>query len=85
GALGKNQWIDFTVYVKQGSGFRHEDGIVTVWINGAQVFTSSLIPTATMSGTPYVIWGIGNYGGADEARWQYILARDISVTDRRIS
>jgi len=78
--LPKDQWVTFTIYVKQGSAFKSEDGTVTIWINGNQVFSSNTFSTATVSGTPYVIWGIGNYGGPLEAQGQYINVKDVTVT-----
>jgi len=80
--LPKDQWVTFTIYVKQGSAFKAEDGTVTIWINGNQVYSSNTFSTATVSGTPYVIWSIGNYGGPLEAQGQYINVKDVLVTSQ---
>jgi hypothetical protein len=78
--IPKDQWVTITVYVDQGSGFKTADGIVKIWINNALMFSSTTIPTATYTGTPYVIWGIGNYGSPYEAQGQYINIKDVTVT-----
>lgn len=78
--LPKERWVSIVVYVKQGSAFRSEDGTVIVWVDGVKVLERSDIATATYSGTPYVIWGIGNYGGSYEAQGQYIYIKDVMVT-----
>ncbi len=79
--LPKEQWVTFTIYVKQGSAFRAQDGTVAIWINGQQVFNSSTFSTSTVSGTPYSIWSIANYGGPYEAQNQYILIKDVMATN----
>ena len=78
--LPKDHWVTITVYVKQGSTFQAQDGTVQIWINNNLMFSSNTIPTATYTGTPYVIWGIGNYGSAYEAQGQYINIKDVTVT-----
>jgi len=78
--LPKERWVSIQVYVKQGSAYRSLDGIVIAWIDGVKVFERNDIPTATYSGTPYVIWGIGNYGGPDEAQGQFHYIKDVMVT-----
>jgi hypothetical protein len=79
-ALPKNRWVPITVYVKQGSSFQSLDGTVIIWIDGVKVFERHDLPTATETGTPYVIWGIGNYGGGEELFGQYILMKDVVVS-----
>ncbi len=74
-----DQWVNFTVYVKQGSAFQEEDGIVKIWMNDQLVFDSSSIPMATPSGTPFTIWGIGNYGSALEPVDTSLLFKDVVV------
>lgn len=76
----REQWVRFTIYVKQGSGFRVEDGTVIIWINERKVFERHDLPTATVSGAPYVIWGIGNYGGGEELEGQYLRFKDVVVS-----
>ena len=78
--LPKDRWVTMVVYVKQGSAFQSEDGTVTVWIDGVKLFERNDIATATYSGTPYVIWGIGNYGGSYEDQGQRIYIKDVMVT-----
>jgi Polysaccharide lyase len=78
--LPKDQWVTITVYVKQGSTFQSQDGTVQIWINNALMFTNTHLPTATYTETPYVIWGIGNYGSPYEAQGQYIDIKDVTVT-----
>jgi hypothetical protein len=80
--LPKNQWVTFTIYVKQGSSFQSEDGTVMIWINGSLFYSSSTFATSTVSGTPYVTWSIGNYGGPAEAQGQYINIKDVYVSSR---
>jgi hypothetical protein len=79
--LPKAQWVQITVYVKQGSAFRAQDGTVAIWINGKQVFSSNSLSTSTVSGTPYSIWSIANYGGPYEAQNQYFLIKDVMATN----
>lgn len=79
-AFPKDQWVDITIYVKQGSDFQAEDGIVTVWLNTVQVVHSETVPTASYSGTPYFIWGIGCYGSNAELLNQTVYFKDVSVT-----
>ncbi|MFA5365150.1 MAG: heparin lyase I family protein [Candidatus Bathyarchaeia archaeon] len=83
--IPKNTWVNWTVYVKQGSAFRAEDGNVTVWINGDQLFTSNTFSTSTVTGIPFAIWGIGNYGGPEEEYGQNILMKDVKVTNYLIN
>ena len=78
--LPKERWVPIVVYVKQGSNFRSEDGTVIVWIDGVKVLERHDISTSTYSGTPHVIWGIGNYGGKYEAQGQSIYIKDVVVT-----
>lgn len=80
--IPKDQWIDFVVYVKQGSAFRAEDGTVIVWMDGNKVLERHDLPTSTYSGTPYVIWGIGNYGGRAELYMQTLYFKDVMVTSK---
>ena len=80
--LPKNQWVSIVVYVDQGSTFQAQDGTVKIWINNSLMYSSTSIPTATYTGTPYVIWGIGNYGSPYEAQGQYINIKDVTVTKR---
>jgi hypothetical protein len=83
-ALPKEQWVPIVVYMKQGSAFQAEDGTVAIWINGNKVFENHNLSTATVSGTPYEIWGIGNYGGPLEAQGQYINIKNVQVTSQFI-
>lgn len=78
--IPKEQWVEITIYVKQGSSFREQDGTVTIWINDKQVFSSNTLSTSTVSGTPYSIWSIANYGGPYEAQNQYFLVKDVMAT-----
>lgn len=78
--LPKEGWVTMVIYFRQGSTFRAEDGTVKIWIDGTKVFENHNMSTATYSGTPYVIWGIGNYGGPYEAQGQYIDIKDVTVT-----
>lgn len=78
--LPKERWVPIVVFVKQGSGFRVEDGSVIVWIDGVKVFENHNFATATYSGTPYVIWSIANYGGQYEAQGQFVYIEDVTVT-----
>jgi hypothetical protein len=80
--LPKGQWVKIVVYVQQGSAFKVEDGTVMIWINDNKVFENHHLATSTVSGTPYVIWGIGNYGGPYEEYGQYILIKDVKVTSQ---
>lgn len=79
-AIPKQRWVSMVVYLKQGTAFRAEDGTVIVWIDGTKVFERHDLSTSTYSGTPYVVWSIGNYGGPDEAEGQYIRIKDVTVT-----
>lgn len=78
--LPKERWVSIQVYVKQGSAFKSLDGHVIVWIDGVKVFERYDVSTATQTGTPYVIWSIGNYGGPYEAQGQFIYIKDVKVT-----
>lgn len=78
--IPKERWVPITVYFKQGSTFQSEDGTIIIWIDGAKVFERHDLSTATFSGTPYVIWGIGNYGGSYESQGQSIYIKDVIVT-----
>jgi hypothetical protein len=78
--IPKGQWVEIAIYVKQGSSFRTQDGTVTIWINDKQVFSSNTMSTSTVSGTPYAIWSIANYGGPYEAQNQYFLIKDVMAT-----
>lgn len=80
----KDRWVTIDVYVKQGSGFRVEDGTVIVWIDGRLFFEQHNLPTATYSGTPYVIWGIGNYGSTQELYGTKLLFKDVAVSSERL-
>jgi hypothetical protein len=80
--IPKGQWVKIVVYVEQGSAFKAEDGTVVIWINDNKVLEKHNLSTATVSGTPYEIWGIGNYGGPNEAYGQYILVKDVKVTSQ---
>jgi len=82
--LPKERWVAIVVYVRQGSAFRSEDGTVIVWIDGAKALERHDVSTGTYSGTPYVIWGIGNYGGRHEAQGQSIYIKEVIVTSRYI-
>jgi hypothetical protein len=82
--LPKERWVSIVVYVKQGSAFRAEDGTVVIWFDGAKVFERHDLSTSTYSGSPYVIWGIGNYGGPYEPEGQLIYIKDVSVTNQYI-
>ena len=83
--LPKDQWVEFVVFYKQGSGFRVEDGTTIVWINSEQVFERHDLSTATKSGTPFIIWGIGLYGSPDEPYGQVQLFKDVKVTSSLIA
>ena len=78
--IPKDQWVQFVVFYKQGSGFRVEDGTMIVWMNGVNLFERHDLPTAMPSGTPFVIWGIGLYGSPNEPVGQVQLFKDIKVT-----
>ncbi|OGJ22075.1 hypothetical protein A3K73_06515 [Candidatus Pacearchaeota archaeon RBG_13_36_9] len=78
--LPKDQWIEFVVLYEQGSGFKNEDGTVVVWIDGIKKFERNDIPTATQSGTPFFVWGIGCYGSPIEPYGQVQLFKDVMVT-----
>lgn len=80
--LPKDEWVKIVVYVKQGSAFKAEDGTVIVWINDNKVLEKHNMSTSTVSGTPYEIWGIANYGGPYEEYGQYILIKDVKVTSQ---
>jgi hypothetical protein len=82
--IPRDQWNTLEVYVKQGSKFRVLDGSVKIWLNGKKIFEANDLPTATYSGTPYVIWGIGNYGGGEELFGQSILMKDVVVSSEFI-
>lgn len=83
-AIPKERWVSIVVFVKQGSAFRIEDGTVIVWMDDIKIFEKHDLPTATYSGTPYVIWGIGNYGGPYEAKGQFIYIKDVKVTSEYV-
>lgn len=76
----KDRWVTIEVYVKQGSAFRVEDGTVIVWIDRQKVFERTNLSTTTFSGTPYVIWGIGNYGSRLELYGTKLYFKDVSVS-----
>ena len=78
--LPKDQWVSITVYVKQGSAYQAQDGTVQIWIDNALVFSNNNMSTATYTGTPYVIWAIGNYASPYEAQGQYFDIKDVTVT-----
>jgi hypothetical protein len=82
--LPKERWVSIVVFVKQGSAFKAEDGTIMIWIDGAKVFERHDLSTSTLSGTPYVAWGIGNYGGPYEPQGQYIDIKDVSVTSQYV-
>jgi len=82
--LPKERWVTIQVYVKQGTAFRSLDGTIIIWMDGIKVFESDEMPTATYSGTPFVIWGIGNYGGQRESQGQSICIKDVMVTSKYV-
>ncbi len=78
-SLPRDQWVSFDIYVKQGTEFQAEDGTVIVKVNGATKMSSTSFASSTYSGTPYMIWGIGVYGGADEAQGTKTYFRNVQV------
>jgi len=82
--LPKEQWISFVVFYKQGTGFRVQDGKLIVWIDGAKKLDVGNVPTGTQSGTPFVIWGIGLYGGPNNPVGQFERFKDVTVTSQRL-
>jgi hypothetical protein len=79
--LPKQRWVSIVVFVKQGSTFGTEDGTVVVWMDGVKLFEQHDLPTSTYSGTPYAVWGIGNYGGPYEAEGQFLYIKDVIVSN----
>lgn len=82
-SIPKEQWVSIDVYVKQGSSFQSEDGAVIIWIDGEKLFEDYTLPTANPSGTPYTIWGIGNYGSSYEPAGLSLLIKNVVVSSSR--
>ena len=80
-SVSKGAWHDLVVYYKMGSEFRAADGTIKVWIDGSKLFDASNMETCSYSGTPYMIWGIGNYGSRYEAYGTTIYFKDVEVTN----
>ncbi len=78
----KDQWVTITIFAKQGTSYRAEDGTLTIWINSNKVFEKNTLPTASYSGTPYFTWGIGCYGSNKEMLNQNFLFKDVIVTSK---
>jgi hypothetical protein len=78
--IPKDQWVEFVVLFEQGSGFRVKDGTIIVWIDGVRKFERHDLPTASFSGTPFLVWGIGHYGSPIEPVGQVQLFKDVMVT-----
>lgn len=78
--LPKEQWVHFVYYYKQGSSFRSLDGTIKIWVDSVRTYERNDLPTATPSGTPFVIWGIGNYAGSVTTAGQALLFKDVMAT-----
>jgi hypothetical protein len=80
-SISKDAWHDLVVYYKMGSAFKAADGTIKVWIDGSKLFGASNMETCSYSGTPYMIWGIGNYGSRYEPYGTTIYFKDVEVTN----
>jgi hypothetical protein len=79
----KDQWVHFSMYFKQGSGFKVPDGTVKIWIDANMVFSRSDLETGTESGSPFIAWSICNYGDHTEEAYQRILYKNVKVTGQK--
>ena len=77
--LPKGRWFQLEAFLKTG----RTDGQLIVWLDGKQIFAFNNINTSgnTSNVTGFLMWGVGNYGGA--ALGKYIYVDDASVSDSR--
>ena len=78
--MPKEQWVEFVIYWKFGSGFKKPDGKVKIWMNGKLLLDRSDIQTNEYKDEPFVTWGIGNYGSGEEPLNSFYLYKDVMAS-----
>jgi len=65
------QWVEFVIFWKESSGFRVQDGTITVWMNNQTIWNRENMPTADYDGDyvsgyvdGFVGWALSFYGYA---------------------
>jgi len=73
--LPKGRWFNLTAYMKAG----RSDGELIVWLDGRRVYALKGINMLGSDSNPaFLMWGVGNYGGAGAGKFIYV--DDVSVT-----
>lgn len=80
-SIPRNQWVAICVYVKLGTARYAQNGTVRIYIDGSMIFDNSTIETCGVTGAPLQAWGIANYGGVAEGYNQYVLFKEVSVSN----
>jgi hypothetical protein len=74
----KDRWFHIEVFMKVG----HSDGVLTVWLDGVQVWSGTALNTLGQPSNNYLVFGVGNYSTAMVGKYIYI--DDVRVTDHRM-